>query len=221
MGEAQMKKTYKNEDFIQMIKSMFPDKEIMFMYLCGSRAYGTEDEDSDYDIAVVLNQFSGYLQLKVEKADFFVYGSDYYLEKQRLSPFVPLYNRAHMDEVIGIDERLIYINDKYKDEYEMYKDVDFKKLLPVFLDAFVEFHEIRYKAIQKPAKMLYHLLRMRGQLENYEATGTFSLECAEPWKSYYLNYKQNWKNAVGEAYRSLIDEQFDYIKAYARKEHER
>ncbi|MDR4968616.1 MAG: nucleotidyltransferase domain-containing protein [Acholeplasmataceae bacterium] len=216
-----MQKTYKNEDFVQMIQSMFPDKEIMFMYLCGSRAYGTEDEDSDYDIAVVLNQFSGYLQLKVEKADFFVYGSDYYLEKQRLSPFVPLYNRAHMDEIIGIDDRLIYLDDKYKEEYEMYKDVDFKKLLPIFLDAFIEFHQIRYKAIQKPAKMLYHLLRMRGQLENYETTGKFTLECAEPWKSYYLNYKQNWKNAVGEAYRSLIDEQFDYIKAYARKEHDK
>jgi hypothetical protein len=68
--------------------------------------------------------------------------------------------------------------------------------------------------------MLYHLLRMRGQLEQYVQTGEFSLTCSEPWKSYYLNYKKNWKNAVGEAYKSLIDEQFSYIQEFARKEKE-
>lgn len=206
-----------NEYFVNIINNMYPDKEIMFMYLCGAHVYGAEDEKSDYDISVMLKDYFGYMHMEVENVDFFVYGEDYYLEKQRLSPHVPLYNRAHMDEVIGIDDRLIYLNPSYKAEYERYKSVDFYKILPKFLDAFVEFHEIRYQVTDDPAKRLYHILRMRGQLDNYDETGIFSLDCKEPWKSYYMNYKKNWQTSVGLAYKHLIKEQLDYIKAYKEK----
>lgn len=202
---------------IETVISMFPGKPIMFIYLCGAHVYGAEDENSDYDISVMLKDFYGYMHMETGEMDFFVYGEDYFLEKQRLSPHVPLYNRAHMDEVIGIDSRLIYLNPVYKSEYESYKNVDFNAILPDFLRAFVEFHEIRKTASNDPAKRLYHILRIRGQLDSYDETGVFSLNCKNPWRGYYLNYKKNWHTAVGEAYKFLIDEQLEYIKAYSKK----
>lgn len=207
----------KKEYLVNIIKNMYPDKEIMFMYLCGAHVYGAEDEDSDYDVSVMLKGFFGYMHMEVENVDFFVYGEDYYLEKQRLNPHVPLYNRAHMDEVIDIDSRLIYLNPSYEREYNCYKAVDFNNILPDFLKAFIEFHEIRYQVTDEPAKRLYHVLRIRGQLDNYDETGIFTLECKEPWKSYYMNYKRNWQSSVGVAYRHLIKEQLDYIKVYLEK----
>ena len=92
-------KIQSNESILEIIQGIFPNITVMFIYYCGSLAFGLNDENSDDDVTVVLDGFKGNVHLSLGKLDVFAYGKDIYLKKQNLDPTVPLYDRAYIDEV--------------------------------------------------------------------------------------------------------------------------
>jgi predicted nucleotidyltransferase len=85
------------ESILEIVQGLFPNTKVMFIYYCGSLAFGISDENSDDDVTVVLDGFKGNVHLSLGELDIFAYGRDIYLKKQNLDPSVPLYDRAYID----------------------------------------------------------------------------------------------------------------------------
>lgn len=208
------RKTYSNEDITKIIKGMFPQFRLMFAYYCGSKAYGTEDENSDIDVTAVFAGLTGNVHVEAASVDLFVYGEDCFLEKQKLNDTIPLYNLIFIDDVLSIDKNLIYSDPDYIDQLNAYKNIDFKQCLRPFLQNFLTYFSYHLTEYPQPAKRMYHVLRMRGLLDHYDNTGRYELVIEEPWKSRMIKYKGNWNNEVGIAYSPMIQEQIEYLKNY-------
>jgi predicted nucleotidyltransferase len=133
-----MKQRQSKVNILEIIQNIIPQSTVMFIYYCGSVAFGLEDADSDDDVTVVLDGFQGNVHLSLGTLDVFAYGRDVYLKKQNLDPSVPLYDRAYIDEVLSTKDTLIYLDERYRAEYEMYKNIDLTSRLGQFLASFVE-----------------------------------------------------------------------------------
>lgn len=190
--------TEQKERIMKYVNQTFTDKEVMFVYYGGSVAYGTFDENtSDLDINVVVSGLKGYMHSCFNDCDLFIYGDDHYLKKQALDIDMPLYYKTYVDEVLALDSTLIYLNPKFQKEYEEYKNIHLETKLKEFLEIFIQYHKNIIDRKPEPAKRLYHILRMRGVLENYKKTGKYTLEVLEPWASLVMTYKKNWKEQEG------------------------
>ena len=204
-----------NEAILQRVQAVFSQSKVKFIYFCGSRAYGTEDKDSDIDITVVLDGFRGNLHLQVDDLDVFAYGTDTFLLKQQFNEAIPLYFLAHVDDILTIDSNLIYLDETYREDYETYKQVDFQKNLPTFLHCFTQYHHYRL-CDNVPKKTHYHILRMRGMLDHLDHSGCFEQVVDEPWRTRMMDYKKTWETK-GHEWMSLIHEQWKYIREYKGK----
>jgi predicted nucleotidyltransferase len=204
-----------NDWIYEKVKAVFSEAKIKFLYLCGSHSYGTQGEDSDIDIAVVLDNFKGSIHLEIGELDVFAFGTDTFLLKQMFDPSIPHYYLASVDEVLSIDRNMIFLDERYRYDFEAYKTVDIKKNLKRFLESFIQYHQMRLDE-NLPKKTHYHILRMRGTLDHLDRTGHFEHVIEEPWRSIMLDYKKNWM-VKGHEYMDLIKEQMAYIKAYKEK----
>jgi len=198
---------------LEIVQGTFPSTTVMFIYYCGSLAFGLNDENSDDDVTVVLDGFQGNVHLSLGTLDIFAYGRDIYLKKQNLDPSVPLYDRAYIDEVLSQKDNLIYLNEEYRSEYEAYKNVDLTGMLGKFLSSFVEHYEMRID-YPEPQKSHYHILRVRGILDHVDRVGKYELVVEEPWYSQMVEFKKNWNNEVGVRYMPLIRSALTYIENY-------
>lgn len=201
---------------LEIVKGVFPYARVMFIYYCGSVAFGLSDENSDEDVTVVLDGFKGNVHLSLGSLDVFAYGRDIYQKKQDLDPSVPLYDRAYIDEVLSDKENLIYLDEEFKEEYEQYRNVDITSKIGIFLESFVEHYQMRLKD-RIPHKSNYHILRVRGILDHLDRIGKYELVVEEPWYSKMIEYKKNWNNELGTYYLPLILEQLNYIRDYKDK----
>jgi len=206
-------KIQSNESILEIVQGIFPNTTVMFIYYCGSLAFGLNDENSDDDVTVVLDGFKGNVHLSLGELDIFAYGRDIYLKKQNLDPTVPLYDRAYIDEVLSTKDNLIYLDENYRDEYEAYKKVDLTSKLGLFLSSFVEHYKMRIE-YPETQKSHYHILRVRGILDHVDQTGKYELTVPEPWYTDMLNYKKNWNTKIGRNYLPLIREALTYIENY-------
>ena len=206
-------KIQSNESILEIVQGIFPNTTVMFIYYCGSLAFGLNDENSDDDVTVVLDGFKGNVHLSLGELDIFAYGRDIYLKKQNLDPTVPLYDRAYIDEVLSTKDNLIYLDENYRDEYEAYKNVDLTTKLGLFLSSFVEHYKMRIE-YPETQKSHYHILRVRGILDHVDQTGKYELIVPEPWYTDMLNYKKNWNTKIGRNYLPLIREALTYIENY-------
>ena len=206
-------KPQSRESILEIVQGIFPNTTVMFIYYCGSLAFGLNDENSDDDVTVVLDGFKGNVHLSLGELDIFAYGRDIYLKKQNLDPTVPLYDRAYIDEVLSTKDNLIYLDENYREEYEAYKNVDLTTKLGLFLSSFVEHYKMRIE-YPETQKSHYHVLRVRGILDHVDQTGKYELIVPEPWYTDMLEYKKNWNTKIGRDYLPLIREALTYIENY-------
>lgn len=198
---------------LEIIQGIFPNTTVMFIYYCGSLAFGLNDENSDDDVTVVLDGFKGNVHLSLGTLDVFAYGRDIYLKKQNLDPSVPLYDRAYIDEVLSEKDNLIYLDENYKAEYEAYKNIDLTSKLGLFLESFVEHYKMRIE-YPDPQKSHYHIFRVRGILDHVDQVGKYRLVVHDPWYSHMINYKKYWNISIGMEYMPLLREALAYIENY-------
>jgi hypothetical protein len=138
------------------------------------------------------------------------------MKKQNLDPSVPLYDRAYIDEVLSPKDTLIYLDERYRSEYEQYKRIDLISKLGLFLASFVEHYETRLD-LPEPQKSHYHILRVRGILDHLDQVGKYEHMVEEPWATMMKEYKKYWNNDVGVRYMPILKEQLRYIAAYRDK----
>jgi len=210
------KRTFSKDEVIERVQNVFPKSEIMFIYYCGSIAFGLDDENSDVDVTAVLDNFNGNIHLSLGDLDIFAFGQDVYMKKQEQDSSVALYYRAYMDEILSTKDNLIYLNSRYQNEYERYKNTDFNKILGPFLNSFVVQNEVRLKD-QVPYKSHYHILRVRGILDHVDRVGKYELIVEEPWYSQMIEYKKNWDKEIGIKYMPVLERELRYIAEYRDK----
>lgn len=187
--------TLDKKQIIRSIMSALPGLKMAFMYFGGSVCYGTFiSGKSDYDINVVVDDLNGAFKTNISGTDVFIYGVSSILD--RLNPNSPIsqYKRSFIDDVLGLPDTLIGLNEEYKDIYEEYKNFDFNKNLKGFLTNFYEYFAFCFNGEFQVGKKFYHVIRMRGQIENYKKTGVFSLDLPKSYFDEEIDYKLNWNN---------------------------
>lgn len=187
--------TLDKQQIIKSIMSALPGLKMAFMYFGGSVCYGTFiSGKSDYDINVVVDDLKGAFKTNISGTDVFIYGVSSILD--RLNPNSPIsqYKRSFIDDVLGLPDTLIGLNEEYKDIYEEYKNFDFNKNLKGFLTNFYEYFAFCFNGEFQVGKKFYHVIRMRGQIENYKKTGVFSLDLPKSYFDEEIDYKLNWNN---------------------------
>lgn len=187
--------TLDKKQIIKSIMSALPGLKMAFMYFGGSVCYGTFiSGKSDYDINVVVDDLKGAFKTNISGTDVFIYGVSSILD--RLNPNSPIsqYKRSFIDDVLGLPDTLIGLNEEYKDIYEKYKNFDFNKNLKGFLTNFYEYFAFCFNGEFQVGKKFYHVIRMRGQIENYKKTGVFSLDLPKSYFDEEIDYKLNWNN---------------------------
>lgn len=187
--------TLDKKQIIKSIMSALPGLKMAFMYFGGSVCYGTFiSGKSDYDINVVVDDLKGAFKTNISGTDVFIYGVSSILD--RLNPNSPIsqYKRSFIDDVLGLPDTLIGLNEEYKDIYEEYKNFDFNKNLKGFLTNFYEYFAFCFNGEFQVGKKFYHVIRMRGQIENYKKTGVFSLDLPKSYFDEEIDYKLSWNN---------------------------
>lgn len=187
--------TLDKKQIISSIMASLPGLKMAFMYFGGSVCYGTFiSGKSDYDINVVVADLKGAFKTNISGTDVFIYGVSSILD--RLNPNSPIsqYKRSFIDDVLGLPDTLIGLNEEYKDIYEEYKNFDFNKNLKGFLTNFYEYFAFCFNGEFQVGKKFYHVIRMRGQIENYKKTGVFSLDLPKSYFDEEIDYKLNWNN---------------------------
>ena len=187
--------TLDKKQIIKSIMSALPGLKMAFMYFGGSVCYGTFiSGKSDYDINVVVDDLNGAFKTNISGTDVFIYGVSSILD--RLNPNSPIsqYKRSFIDDVLGLPDTLIGLNEEYKDIYEEYKNFDFNKNLKGFLTNFYEYFAFCFNGEFQVGKKFYHVIRMRGQIENYKKTGVFSLDLPKSYFDEEIDYKLSWNN---------------------------
>ena len=187
--------TLDKKQIISSIMASLPGLKMAFMYFGGSVCYGTFiSGKSDYDINVVVDDLNGAFKTNISGTDVFIYGVSSILD--RLNPNSPIsqYKRSFIDDVLGLPDTLIGLNEEYKDIYEEYKNFDFNKNLKGFLTNFYEYFAFCFNGDFQVGKKFYHVIRMRGQIENYKKTGVFSLDLPKSYFDEEIDYKLNWKS---------------------------
>ena len=186
--------TLDKKQIISSIMASLPGLKMAFMYFGGSVCYGTFiSGKSDYDINVVVDDLNGAFKTNISGTDVFIYGVSSILD--RLNPNSPIsqYKRSFIDDVLGLPDTLIGL-EEYKDIYEEYKNFDFNKNLKGFLTNFYEYFAFCFNGEFQVGKKFYHVIRMRGQIENYKKTGVFSLDLPKSYFDEEIDYKLNWNN---------------------------
>ena len=187
--------TLDKKKIISSIMASLPGLKMAFMYFGGSVCYGTFiSGKSDYDINVVVDDLHGAFKANISGTDVFIYGVSSILD--RLNPNSPIsqYKRSFIDDVLGLPDTLIGLNEEYIEIYEKYKNFNFNKNLKGFLTNFYEYFAFCFNGEFQVGKKFYHVIRMRGQIENYKKTGVFSLDLPKSYFDEEIDYKLNWNN---------------------------
>lgn len=208
--------TLDKKQIIKSIMASLPGLKMAFMYFGGSVCYGTFiSGKSDYDINVVVDDLKGAFKTNISGTDVFIYGVSSILD--RLNPNSPIsqYKRSFIDDVLGLPDTLIVLNEEYKDIYEEYKNFDFNKNLKGFLTNFYEYFAFCFNGEFQVGKKFYHVIRMRGQIENYKKTGVFSLDLPKSYFDEEIDYKLNWNNEnrrkeLNEKLEKYLDEIYEF-----------
>ena len=208
--------TLDKKKIISSIMASLPGLKMAFMYFGGSVCYGTFiSGKSDYDINVVVDDLNGAFKTNISGTDVFIYGVSSILD--RLNPNSPIsqYKRSFIDDVLGLPDTLIGLNEEYKEIYEKYKNFDFNKNLKGFLTNFYEYFAFCFNGDFQVGKKFYHVIRMRGQIENYKKTGVFSLDLPKSYFDEEIDYKLNWNNEnrrkeLNEKLEKYLDEIYEF-----------
>lgn len=177
------------------IMSVFPGFTLMFMHFGGSIGYGSfVSGKGDYDINVFLDGFNGAFKTSIDDMDVFVYGKDKMMERLNPKSNLSLYKKCFIDDVLTLPDTLIYLNPEYQKEYEEYKNFKINEVLKGFLSNFYEYFGFCLNGSSYIGKKFYHVIRMRGHLENYKKTGNFTLDVPKSYFDEEIDFKLNYED---------------------------
>lgn len=208
--------TLDKKQIIKSIMSALPGLKMAFMYFGGSVCYGTFiSGKSDYDINVVVDDLKGAFKTNISGTDVFIYGVSSILDRLNPNSSISQYKRSFIDDVLGLPDTLIGLNEEYKDIYEEYKNFDFNKNMKGFLTNFYEYFAFCFNGEFQVGKKFYHVIRIRGQIENYKKTGIFSLDLPKSYFDEEIDYKLNWNNGnrrkeLNEKLEKYLDEIYEF-----------
>ena len=186
------KKMTKNE-ILEVVNGMFVNHELMFLYRSGSDAYGTNSESSDTDVTAVFKTIKGIIHASAGDIDVFAYGYDDFLARQSISDEIPLYNLIHADDIINVDKNLIYVNEQYKKEFKAIIELDFYKVLPLYLDAFIKYYDDLLNVQNVVVKREYHILRIKAIIDDVIKTKKYQININEEWLTKINKHKKNFR----------------------------
>lgn len=195
-------KTIDKEKIARDVINALPNYKVMFIYLGGSICYGTFfPNKSDRDINVFVDGFSGALKVELYGSDAFIYGKDVYTERLNPSNRFSSYKKCFMDDYLSLPDTLIYLNKDYQKEYEAYANFKMNnEILHGFLSNFIDYFGFCFSGSSVLTKKLYHIIRMKGQIEKYRETAVFSLEIDKKYYDEEIDYKTNFGDKSRQDY---------------------
>ena len=141
----------------EIVKNIFPDTEVLLMYYSGSKGYGHDDEQSDIDITVVLDGFSGNMHLQLGKIDIFAFSKDSYVKRQNFDKEIMDYYKSAVDDILVPIDKVLFLNPNFDLTYQELKNFDVNWFIANQLTALINYTNMRMK-IGKVLKSHYHLL---------------------------------------------------------------
>ena len=198
---------------LKNIEGLFPISKILLVYYCGSIAYGLQDEDSDKDVTVVLDNFKGNIHLNLDKLDLFVFSKERFIQRQHFDETITSYHRASADTLMSIDKNMIYLDPTFSGELENVRNCDSKDFMLKHLEAQIDYGKMRFDLTQN-LKSHYHIFRLRGMIDNYDKTGHYNLTVLEPWYKKMTDYKRNWDHEIGKTYLKELEVELQYLIDY-------
>jgi len=200
-----------NDEITTIVKNLFVNNELMFLYYSGSKAYGTSNDLSDIDVTAVFRNLNGIIHATTQDIDIFAYGYDSFLARQSMSDEVPLYNLIHADDIISIEKTLIFVDEIYKKDLEAIKKLDFYKVLPLYLKAFVKYYDDLINTEKVVVKRAYHILRLRAIIEDIFKTKNYQINIDDKWIKKINNHKANHRSLNTTEYLNELKTYLDEI----------
>ena len=192
---------------MENIKKLFKKDKILLMYHCGSYAFGTTNDQSDEDYVVVLENFNGLNHYESGRKEYFIFGIDAWKEKQEFCDDYDDYFEIHNDEILAFPNSIIYQDESIKELIEKYKD-DFKDNYKIWLKKVVRYFE-SYIKLNTVNKQMYHVIRIKHIIENYEKFGSFSLDLSKEVVDWIDTFKKAENKKI---FRDTIVEALTYLK---------
>lgn len=186
---------------MEFIKKNFPLSRILLVYRIGSKAYGVDSENSDVDICVVLDGYSGmdHIVDYETRNEYFIFSKDLWIKKMEFDASMANLFLIFPDEIIGNNP--LQIKEEFVTTYETYQNRDFATIFKTYLGKVIEYFE-NYLNENRQTKTMWHLYRIEEQVLRFISTGEWSLYLAPETIEKIQVYKQNYKLQNGH---SLIE----------------
>ncbi len=177
---------------MEFIRKNFPLSTILLIYRMGSKAYGVDNEDSDEDIGVVLDGYSGmdHIVDYETKNEYFIFSKDLWIKKMEFETSLANLFLIFPDEVIG--NTPLYIKEEFITTYESYQTRDFASIFKTYLGKVIDYFET-YLNEDRQTKTMWHLYRIEEQVLRFVSTGEWSLTLTPGTIEKLQVYKQNYK----------------------------
>ena len=177
---------------MEFIRKNFPLSTILLIYRMGSKAYGVDNENSDEDIGVVLDGYSGmdHIVDYETKNEYFIFSKDLWIKKMEFDASLANLFLIFPDEVIG--NTPLYIKEEFITTYESYQTRDFASFFKTYLGKVIDYFET-YLNEDRQTKTMWHLYRIEEQVLRFVSTGEWSLTLAPGTIEKLQVYKQNYK----------------------------
>jgi hypothetical protein len=158
----------------------------------GSKAYGVDNENSDEDIGVVLDGYSGmdHIVDYETKNEYFIFSKDLWIKKMEFDASLANLFLIFPDEVIGNSP--LYIKEEFITTYESYQTRDFASIFKTYLGKVIDYFET-YLNEDRQTKTMWHLYRIEEQMLRFVSTGEWSLILTPGTIEKIQVYKQNYK----------------------------
>ena len=192
-----------------LLTKLIPNK-ILAVYRTGSYLYGLSTDESDKDYIVIIDGFDGGNVIKEEGYDFFVFGRNYFEKLCNFDDKMMSYFAIWTDNTLLAKDNLEYIDNDYKDEFERLIKIDWNKHFYTWLKRVVDYFRLRLDGDQKS---LYHLFRIKCQVDNFLKNGKFEYCFDEESKLRALEFKMNPVKHLHEAV-----EIFSYLESIVEEE---
>ena len=177
---------------MDFIRKNFPLSTILLIYRMGSKAYGVDTENSDEDIGVVLDGYSGmdHIVDYETRNEYFVFSKDLWIKKMEFDVNLANLFLIFPDEVIG--NTPLYIKEEFVSTYESYQARDFATIFKTYLGKVIDYFET-YLLEDRQTKTMWHLYRIEEQVLRFVSTGEWSLTLTPGTIEKIQVYKQNYK----------------------------
>ena len=177
---------------MEFIRKSFPLSTILLVYRMGSKAYGVDNENSDEDIGVVLDGYSGMDHIVDYETnnEYFIFSKDLWIRKMEFDASLANLFLIFPDEVIG--NIPLYIKEEFIATYESYQTRNFATIFKTYLGKIIDFFET-YLNDDRQTKTMWHLYRIEEQVLRFVSTGEWSLFLTPGTIEKIQVYKQNYK----------------------------